>query len=51
MKEKSIKIIEWVVTIALILLATAWFYGIKVEVDDEGVTTCYNIFNKEVKCR
>lgn len=50
-KKKVLNIIEWVVVIALILLAISWFYGIKVRVDDEGNTTCYNIWDKEVSCR
>lgn len=50
-KKKILSIIEWVVVIAVILLATSWFYGIKVHVDDEGETTCYNIWNHEVNCK
>lgn len=50
-KKKIINIIEWVVVIVLILAATSWFYGIKVHTNDDGSLTCYNIYNKEVKCR
>lgn len=50
-KKKILNVIEWVVTIVLILLACSWFIGYKVKVDDEGNTTCYNFWDKEVSCR
>lgn len=50
-KKKILNIIEGVITIILILLACSWLIGYKVKVDDEGNTTCYNFWDKEVDCR
>ena len=50
-KKKILNVIEWVVTIIVILLAASWFIGFKVRVNDEGETKCYNFWDREVQCR
>ena len=50
-KKKILNILEWIITIAVLFFIVSWSYGIKVKVNDEGETVCYNIYNHIVNCR